>query len=118
MGLNALVIGVKREGSRAMTIEELEEFVFQRPIMASDGNHSARLWRVAENVQDNVDCSLPDERLLHLISRVGVFSRSLARDLRSGFASPEQVAILLDQLADLGEIGFEEWLKRSAVRTK
>lgn len=94
-----------------MNLEELRRRVLDRPIRASDGNHSARLWRVAENVQANVDFHSSDDRLLHLMSRVGVLSRSLARDLRSGHTSVEQASSLLDQLADMGEISFEEWMK-------
>jgi hypothetical protein len=34
----------------------------------------------------------------------------LAHDLRSGHTSVEDTAKLLDQLADLGDLSFDEWL--------
>lgn len=94
-----------------MSYETLRHRVFARPIAASDGNHSARLWRIAENVRDHARPDSSDDRLLHLMSRVGVLSRGLAADLRSGHTSPEAVATLLDQLAELGDLSFEQWRK-------
>lgn len=96
-----------------MSYDSLRERVFARPIGASDGNHSARLWRIAENVRDHTRRDSDDDRLLHLISRVGALCRGLAVDLRSGHTSPEEVATLLDQLADLGDLSFQHWRQQS-----
>jgi hypothetical protein len=93
-----------------MPYEDLRERVLAKPILGSDGNHSARLWRIAENVHEHALRSPTDDGLLHLTSRVGVFCRSLAADLRAGHNSPEDVAVLLDQLAELGDLSFEQWL--------
>ena len=92
-----------------MSYEGLRQRVLGDPILASDGDHSARLWRVAENICDHARRNSSDDRLLHLMSRVGILCRSLAKDLRSGHTSPQQVATLLDQLADLGDLSFEQW---------
>ena len=93
-----------------MSYHDLEKRIASRPILASDGNHSLRLCRIGENVAGQARRIRSDDRLLHLMSRVGVFSRSLATDLRSGHTSPEEAATLLDQLADLGELTFDQWL--------
>lgn len=95
-----------------MSYREIRQRILHRPILASDGNHSRRLCRVADNVADHATREKADDRLLHLMSRVGVFSRSLATDLRSGEISPVDAALLLDQLADLGALSFDEWLTR------
>lgn len=92
-----------------MSYESLRQRVLDQPIIASDGNHSARLWRVAINVRDHAHHNSSDDRLLHLMARVGGLCRSLAKDLRSGHTSPEEAATLLDQLADLGDLSFEQW---------
>jgi hypothetical protein len=44
-------------------------------------------------------------------SREGNLVRPLAEDIRRGFVSVEDAAVLLDQLADLGDICFSEWMK-------
>lgn len=89
---------------------ELKARIFSRRISASDGCHTARVWRIAENVRDNLpECS--GERLLHILSRVQVLTQSLARDLRSGHTSPEGAAMVLDQLAQLANLNQEEWLQ-------
>jgi hypothetical protein len=98
--------------ARPMTYEDLRERVLSEPILASDGNHSARLWRIAENVRDHALRDSADDRLLHLVARLGVFCRGLAADIRARQTSPEEAAILLAQLADLGEISFEQWRRR------
>lgn len=92
--------------------EELRRRVLDNRVLASEGNHSMRVWRIAENIRANAHQHSSDDRLLHLMSRVGVFSRGLAKDLRSGHTSPQEAATLLEQLADLGELSFEQW-KRS-----
>ena len=89
-----------------MSYKALRQKVLGSPIK----NHSARLWRVAENVQANLIKAPSDDRLLHAMSRVGELSRGLAQDLRDGQLTPEQVATLLDQLADLGELSFDRWM--------
>lgn len=94
-----------------MTFAEIEKRVFNQPILASDGNHSARLWRVAQNVRDHALEDASVDRLQHLMARVGVLCRGLARDLRNGHTSPEEVALLLDQLADIGDLSFAEWMR-------
>jgi hypothetical protein len=96
-----------------MSYDSLRERVFDEPIVASDGNHSLRLWRVAENVRDHARRDACDDRLLHLMARIGGLCRSLSADLRSGHTSPAEVAILLDQLADLGDLSFEQWRQHS-----
>jgi hypothetical protein len=92
-----------------MKYDDLKRRVLENPVLASDGNHSARLWRVAENVRDHANRHSSDDRLLHLMGRIGVLCRSLAKDLRSGHTSPDQVAALLDRLADLGDLSKEQW---------
>ena len=96
-----------------MRVDELRNRILNDPIYASDGNHSARLWRVAENVQQRVLRDEPDDRLLHLMSRVGEFCRSLSSDLRAGNVTIEQVATLLDQMAEVGEVSFQDWRHRT-----
>jgi hypothetical protein len=96
-----------------MSYDNLRRRILDELISASDGNHSARLWRVAENIQDYAHHDPTDERLLHLLSRVGVLCRGLAKDLRTGHTTIGQAATLLDQLADLGDLNFEEWVRPS-----
>lgn len=96
---------------RSMRIEELRHGILDRPIIGSDGNHSARLWRVAENISDHLNRKPSDDRLPHLMSRIGNLSRGLARDLRGGHTTAQQAAILPEQLADLGDLSFKEWLQ-------
>jgi hypothetical protein len=43
------------------------------------------------------------------MSRVGGLSSYLAEDLRSGRITVDQAAIILDQLADLGKMSFDQW---------
>lgn len=96
-----------------MSYDSLQMRVLSEPIFASDGNHSARLWRVAENIRDNANHHPTDDRLLHLMSRVGVLCRSLSKDIRTGHITIEQGATLLDQLADLGDLSFDQWKRPS-----
>lgn len=93
-----------------MNVEELRTRIIESPIYASDGNHSLRLWRVAENIQQHAEQCPTDDRMLHLMSRVGVLCRGLARDLREGRVTAHDVATILEQAADIGELSFEEWL--------
>jgi len=95
-----------------MSYDCVRQRILDQPIIASDGNHSARLWRVAVNVRDHAHRDSSDDRLLHLMARVGGLCRSLAKDLRSGHTSSEHAATLLDQLADLGDLSFEQWQQR------
>lgn len=94
-----------------MNFDSLRERILGQSIEASDGNHSARLWRVAENVRDHALHDSSDDRLFHLMGRVGILCRSLARDVRTGHNSIEEAATLLDQLADLGDLSFEQWME-------
>ena len=94
-----------------MDLRKIEQAIKSREIMATDGNHSARLWRVAENVKARAQENSNDDRLVHLMSRVGVLARGLAHDLRSGHSPKDEVATILDQLADLGDLSFEAWSK-------
>lgn len=94
-----------------MKLEEFKGKVLARPLAASDGSHSHRLWRIGENIEDHALPKGRDDRLLHLMSRVGNMTRPLAKDIRSGFTSAEDAAVILDQLADLGDICFREWMK-------
>lgn len=95
-----------------MTYDDLQQRILDHAILASDGSHSARVWRVAEAVRDSADQGQGHDRLLHLMSRVGVLCRGLANDLRSDHTTAEQAAALLDHLADIGDLSFGEWLQR------
>lgn len=92
-----------------MDLSALRTKIMKHPISASDGNHSARLERVLDNIQNNARANVQDDRLIHLMSRVGVLTRTLARDLRSGFISQEDAATILEQIAELGDICFDNW---------
>ena len=91
---------------------ELKHAIEAYPILASDGDHSARLWRVAEGVLEKNG----SEGELHLLSRVGQRAKGIATDLRSGQLSPEDAARLLAQLATVGEVAFQQWLNGEAQR--
>lgn len=95
---------------QSLSVDSLRERVMRNPI----GGHSMRLWRVAENISDHAKGDTSDDRLLHLMSRIGVLSRGMATELRSGQITQDEVAELLDQLAELGEISFDEWLRHKA----
>lgn len=95
-----------------MNYNDLEKRVFSRTILASNGSHSGRVWRVAENVREHARTDSSDDRLLHVMSRVGVLCRTLAEDMRTGYTSAEDAATILDQLADIGDLSFEDWLGR------
>jgi len=71
--------------------------------------HRQRLWRVAINVREHAMANHDDDRLLHLMSRVGVFIRGVSSDLRAGIVSTEEATELLDLLAQLGDMHFEQW---------
>lgn len=92
-----------------MNCKFIRQRILENPILASDGNHSERLWRVAENVRDHARRDSSDDRLVHAMSRIGVLCRGLAKDIRSGHTSAEHAAVLLDQLAALGDLSFEQW---------
>ncbi len=96
-----------------MDYHTLHRRVLDRRIPASDGDHSARLWRIAENIQSHAVQDASDDRLLHLMGRIGLLCRGLARDIRSGHTRPKEAAILLDQLADIGDLSFEQWRRSS-----
>lgn len=91
--------------------DALAKRLFDAPIHASDGSHSARLLRVAENIRSQAQRDSSDDRLLHLMSRIGVLCRGLAKDVRSGHTSVEEATTILDQLADIGEFSFDQWLR-------
>lgn len=93
-----------------MNYTDLEKRVFSRIIPASNGSHSGRVWRVAENVREHARTDCTDDRLLHVMSRVGVLCRTLAEDVRTGYTSAEDAATILDQLADIGDISFGDWM--------
>lgn len=95
-----------------MEFNGLGERLRENEIAASDGSHSLRVWRIAENLNEHATDDPAGDRLSHLMSRVGVFARSLAKDLRSGQTSPNEAAVLLDYLADIGDIAFEHWRPR------
>lgn len=92
-------------------LDALRKRILGTPLLASDGSHSARLWRVAENLIEAARETSPNDALLHLMSRVGVFCRGLAEDLQAGRVSEADAAKLLDQLADVGDLGFRRWLR-------
>lgn len=92
-----------------MDYATLEKRVLGQSIAASDGSHSGRVWRIAINIRGHAQRDSSDDRLLHLMSRVGVLARGLANDMRCGHTSLEEAAIVLDQLADLGDLSFEQW---------
>lgn len=91
-----------------ITYSELERRVQAQEFPASDGNHSMRLWRVAENLRDELSRTPADVRLPQLVSRIGILCRGLAVDVRSGHTPIEDAATLLDQLADLAELNFAD----------
>lgn len=94
-------------GDQALSVDSLRERVMRNPIRG----HTMRLWRVAENIADHAKRDTSDDRLLHLMSRIGVLSRGMATEIRSGQITQDEVAELLDQMAELGEISFDEWLR-------
>lgn len=92
-----------------MNIEALEASIMTSPIMASDGNHSARVLRIAENLAGLPQRDAADDgqdRTAQIMSRVSVLARSMATDLRSGFLTPRDAARLLDDLASVGDLCF------------
>jgi len=46
--------------------EDLRRRVLDNPVLASEGNHSMRVWRIAENIKANAHQHSSDDRLLHL----------------------------------------------------
>lgn len=90
-------------------LDEIRQQLDDNPGFASDGNHSARLWRIVENVQAHADKAASDDRLLHLMSRIGVLTQGMAHDLREGHLSVADAAMLLDQLGVLGTLSFDQW---------
>jgi hypothetical protein len=94
-----------------MTYREFERRVLADQFVASDGNHSLRLLRVAENLRDGLRSKPSDTHLSHLVSRIGILCRGLAGDIRSGHTPIEAAATLLEQLADLAEVNFEDGLE-------
>lgn len=88
---------------------DLKRRLEEGPILASDGSHGVRLRRIVESIQDHANREPSDDRLLHLMSRVGVLSKGLANDLKSGQITIEQAATVLDQLSQLGDLSFDEW---------
>jgi hypothetical protein len=93
-----------------MSYESLKKNIIDKQLPPAKYHHRARLWRVAENIQANAQRKPSDDRLLHLMSRVGDFSREVAADLNSGEMSSKEAAMLLGYLADMGDISFEQWL--------
>ncbi len=93
-----------------MSYKNLKKNIVDKQLPPAKYHHRARLWRVAENVQGNAQGKPSDDRLLHLMSRVGDFSREVAADLSSGNMSSKEAAVLLGYLADIGDISFEQWL--------
>jgi len=92
-----------------MSYEELRLRILANPIAASDGSHTERLWRIAENMRAQAQVGRLDERMLHIMSRVAVLCRGLSRDLRDGHTSAEDTASLLEQLARLGLMSSDDW---------
>lgn len=91
--------------------KELSEAILSSPI----GVHSARVERVLGNLLAHFQSDAfdpQDDRLAHIMSRVGAFSRPLAEDLRNGAVSVEDAATLLEQLAQIGDLAFHNWLNR------
>ena len=93
-----------------MTYARLEKQVLGVNLPSEKFHHRQRLWRVALNIRDHAKTDCNDERLLHLMSRVGDFSRELAQALRVGDISASEAADLLELLADIGDLSFAEWL--------
>lgn len=101
------------------SVTEIIRALNMRLISASDGPHSARVRRVCENLISYVSSArfdLEDDRLCHIVSRIGVWSRSAAMDLESGWLSVEDAVFLLRQLAALGDAAFEAWLEGSTTK--
>lgn len=85
----------------------LHRLITDDPMPALDGDHGARLWRIAENARQAIRDG--DDRLPHVLSRVAVLARGVADDLRTGRLSPERAATLLDRLAMMGDLSDAEW---------
>lgn len=92
-----------------MDYESLEEAVLGVDLPRRLYQHRQRLWRVAINVRDHAQANDDDERLLHLLSRVGIFIKGLSEDIKTGLISAEEATDLLDLLAELGDMNFEQW---------
>ena len=101
-----------------MSYASLREQIRDNLIIGPNGNHSARLWRIAESVRDHAQAESDDDRLLHLMSRVGELCRGLAADLRSGHTTPGEAATLLENLAELGSLSFHQWFGSDQVKPK
>lgn len=84
-------------------LDLLRSSILDRPIIALDGNHSARLWRIAANLPESAAAAPTHAAVAHLFSRVAVLARGMTADLRSASLSPENAAALLDQLAMAAE---------------
>jgi hypothetical protein len=93
-----------------VTYRDMENAVLEADLPRRLHQHRQRLWRVAINVRDHARAHADDERLLHLLSRVGIFVRGLSDDMKAEAISSEEATELLDLLADLGEMSFEHWL--------
>ena len=103
-------VHLKLEGAEEMNYARMKRQVLTVNLPPEKFHHRQRLWRVALNVRDHAKADCNDERLLHLMSRVGGFSRELAQAVRVGDISASEAADLLDLLADIGDLSFDEWL--------
>lgn len=93
-----------------MTYARLKKQVLAVNLPPEMSHHRQRLWRIALNVRDHAKTDCTDERLLHLMSRVGSFSRELAQAVRAEDITAREAVELLDLLADIGDLSFDEWL--------
>ena len=85
-----------------MNFDQLRRKLLDEPI----GIHSARLIRVLDNIATNRVADASDDRLLHVMSRVGVFAEGLADALKNGQVSPRDVEQMLRDLAAIGNVSF------------
>lgn len=102
---------VPHDQSQTTALASLRELITSDPMPASDGDHGARLWRVAESVRQEVE--LGDDRLPHILSRIAILCRGLANDLRTGYMTVERAVVLLDRLVKLGELTAADWRKEA-----
>lgn len=85
-----------------MSFRELHEAILATEVEQIDRIHLLRIARVVINIEDHAQRHSSDDRLLHLMSRVGVFADGLADALEAGEMSTKTAALLLRRLADVG----------------
>lgn len=100
---------MKRENQRFMDSATRFEQLRQRLHDSYTGIHALRLERVLSNLETHFEAHADDDRLAHLMSRVGLFARGLTDDLQAGNATLDDAIQLLDELATIGDLGLDLW---------